>query len=120
MPRRRKYPRIVPTDGEIAQYDNVPVIVAAKYLGISVSKLYYALQDGRAPFGFAAMTRHESHVSYTYHISPGMLINYKRGGLSCPSPGEVMRVLMDAVQDMLANDKIIKITPAVYDDNEAL
>ena len=50
MPRKRAAPVEV-TDEEILQYANVPVYIAAQYIGWSTSTLYYALQDGRAPFG---------------------------------------------------------------------
>ncbi len=100
------------TDDEILAYDNVPVKVAARYIGWSTSTLYYAIQDGRAPFGFASVNEDAktySGCSYAYNISPGLLVAYKRGTLACPQPGEVMRVILTAVQDMLADGKIIKV-----------
>ena len=66
----------VPTDEEILAYHKVPVDIAARYLGTSSTTLIYALQDERAPFGFATQ---KGGKSWTYNISPGLLVNYKRG-----------------------------------------
>ncbi len=112
MPRPLTKPRVPITDEEILSYNNVPVKVAAEYIGSTPHALYYAIQDGRAPFGFASVNEDAktySGRSYTYNISPGLLVAYKRGTLACPNPGEVMRVMLTAIQDMLAEGKIIKV-----------
>jgi len=123
MARPRINPKVEITDEEIMSYDNVPVKVAAEYIGWSAHTLYYAIQDGRAPFGFASVNEDASTYSgcsYTYNISPGLLVAYKRGTLACPQPGEVMRVILTAVQDMLAEGKIIKIpTPVPVGEMES-
>ena len=41
------------TDEEIMAYDNVPIDVAARYIGWSSPTIYRALREERAPFGFA-------------------------------------------------------------------
>lgn len=114
-----------PNDEAILAYNNVPVDVAARYIGWSTPTLYYALQDGRAPFGFTSVNEDAktySGCSYTYNISPGLLVAYKRGTLACPSPGEMLRVLMDTVRDLMAEGRIIRVPePAnlVEEDNNA-
>ncbi len=67
------------TDQEILAMDNVPPRTAAKYLNMGAVAMYYALQQGVAPFGFATLN---PGGKYTYHISPGLLVAYKRGTLN--------------------------------------
>ncbi len=121
MPRPLVKPRIPITDDEILAYDNVPVKVAAQYIGWSTTTLYNALQDERAPFGFASVNEDAktySGCSYAYNISPGLLVAYKRGTLACPNPGKVVRGVMSAVQDMLTEGRIIRIPePATVADS---
>ena len=95
--------RGMPTEAEIRQYDNVPVGVAARYLGMGANSLYYALQDGRAPFGFSVERDSEATYTgrtYTYHISPGLLIAYKNGQMQCTRSSDVVRVLRDAAEEL--------------------
>ena len=66
-----------PTDEEILSYNSVPMGVAAKYIGWSSCNIVLALQQERAPFGIAARTG----STWTYNISPGLLVKYKRGEL---------------------------------------
>lgn len=73
-PKTRNLP--VPTDEEILSMDNVPVEVAARYIGSSTATLYEALQDERTPFGWAVQG-----AQWRYNISPGALVRYKRGEL---------------------------------------
>ena len=68
----------MPTDEEILAMDNVPPRVAAKYLGAGALSVYYALQQGVAPYGYAVKC---PGGKYTYQISPGLLVAYKRGTL---------------------------------------
>ena len=67
------------TDQEILSHDNVPPKTAAKYLDVGYQSLYYALQQGIAPFGYAVKN---PGGKYTYQISPGLLVAYKRGTLN--------------------------------------
>lgn len=64
--------------------------MAAKYIGWSTPTIYNALKQGRAPFGFAA----ENPVTHTYayHISPGLLVKYKRGEMAVYPLGEIIRL----------------------------
>ena len=69
----------MPTDTEILAANNVPPRMAAKYLGAGALSVYYALQQGVAPYGYAVKC---PGGKYTYHISPGLLVAYKRGTLN--------------------------------------
>lgn len=68
----------MPTDEEILAMSNVPPRTAAKYLDSGALAVYYALQQGVAPYGYAVQCPGGKH---TYHISPGLLVAYKRGTL---------------------------------------
>ena len=101
----------------------MPVSVAARYIGCSPTTLYNALQDGNAPFGFVAVTEDAKTFSkrrYTYNISPGGLIGYKKGTLSCPNPAAVLRsalAILQDVQDIAVNRRILRIPePLVTDE----
>lgn len=67
----------VPTDEEILSYDNVPCEVAARYLGRSGQFIRRGLIAQRFPFGAAVDLSNKGH--YTFQISPGALVNWKRG-----------------------------------------
>ena len=82
---------------EISNYDNVPVALAAKYIGWSSPTLYRALQEGRAPFGFAVA----NSGSWAYNISPGLLIRYKGGDLQTYRLKEVEEIAVDAIRRLL-------------------
>jgi hypothetical protein len=58
-------------DGDI-YLKNVPVVEAAKMLGISQQSVRIALQTGVAPFGFAVKNK----TVFSYHISPKKLAEY--------------------------------------------
>lgn len=64
------------TDENILTYDNVPVSIAAEYLGTSQQFIRVLLQKERAPIGTAVQI---SGTKWTYHVSPGLLIEYKNG-----------------------------------------
>ncbi len=95
MPRRVQRP--VPTDEEILKYDNVPPEVAAVYVRMSTPTIYKGLQQDRIPFGFA-VENEETHT-WTYHISPGGLVRYKREGKPIIRLGDLREVLTDYVQE---------------------
>ena len=82
------------SDSEISEYDNVPFQLAARYLGTSDIIIRRALQQGRAPFGFAAES---PSGTWAYNISPQGLINYKRGGMRFFSLQELVDTISDAV-----------------------
>lgn len=98
MPRRVQVNQ-VPTEAEIRQYSNVPVDVAARYLGSSTTTIKLALQEGRAPFGFAA--RNPEKGCHTYQISPERLIRYQTGDLTMCSVNEIMRFAAAGIEDIL-------------------
>ena len=65
-------------DQEILQYDDVPVDAAAKYIGKSKPFIYCGLRFNRLPFGTAVQL---PGGQWSYSISPGLLVAYKRGTL---------------------------------------
>ena len=100
MARSRIHERVPITDEEILAYDNVPVPIAAQYIGWTPNKLYYALQDHQVPFGFVAERESEKRAcgaSWTYNISPGLLVAYKRGTLTVIPRADLIRLVQDAV-----------------------
>lgn len=93
-----------PTDDEIMAYDNVPVAVAAKYIGWSSCNVANALQQERVPFGCAAKTgeRQETGIStYTYNISPGLLVAYKHGTIQAWRLGELIQLFEGSVSALI-------------------
>lgn len=60
----------------LKSYTNVPVEVAAKLLNVSKPFIYVGLQKGTLPIGTAVQITNEK---YTYHISPGLLLDYIEG-----------------------------------------
>lgn len=94
----RKITVQTPTDQEIMAYNNVPVPVAAKYIGWSSCNVARALQQERAPFGVAAQT---GERSWTYNISPGLLVKYKHGEIQAWRLNEVIKLAADGIQELL-------------------
>lgn len=89
-----------PTDTEILAYDNVPVPVAAAYLGYGINSLREALQQGVAPFGYASRGKAEES-KWIPHISPGQLVAYKNGTLPTVDEGKIVTMLTEAVEKIL-------------------
>lgn len=96
MPRKAHY--IVPTDEEILAQNNVPVEMAARYIGWSTPTLYYALQDQRAPFGVAVKS---PKGGWAYNISPGLLVKYKKGDLPTYKLQEVIDLAAEGVERII-------------------
>lgn len=96
MPRKAHY--AVPTEEEILQQTNVPVEMAARFIGWSTPTLYYALQDQRAPFGVAVKS---PKGGWAYNISPGLLVRYKRGDLPTYRLKEVIDLAAEGVERVL-------------------
>lgn len=96
MPRKRTTP--APTDEEILCYDNVPVEVAARYIGWSTATIYYALQDERAPFGMAVKS---PKGGWAYNISPGALVRYKHGELPAWRLQEIIDTAAEGIEQVL-------------------
>lgn len=78
--------------------NNVPVEMAARYIGWSTPTLYYALQDQRAPFGVAVKS---PKGGWAYNISPGLLVRYKKGDLPTYRLQEVVDLAAEGVQRVL-------------------
>ena len=87
----------IPSDQEILALDNVPVETAARYLGSSTATPYEALQDERVPFGWAV--QHNSH--WSYNISPGALVRYKREGLPMYRLKDVSEIICEDVNRLI-------------------
>lgn len=92
--------REVPTDVEILSYDNVPVPVAAAYLGCGIKSLREALQQGVAPFGYSARGEDDG-CKWMPHISPGQLVAYKNGTLPTVNESKIVELLTEAVEKVL-------------------
>ena len=88
-----------PTDEEILSHSNVPFDLAARYIGWSTASVRYALQQGRAPFGCAA--QNEETGTWSYNISPGLLVKYKRGDLQSWRLRDVIDMAADGIQQVL-------------------
>lgn len=110
MPRRRQEPPQV-SDEEILRHANVPVYLAAQAIGWGTTTLYYALQEGRAPFGFASCheTGGDGKLAWSYNISPKMLIAYRNGSLPYMGLKELTKLLSDELEYLLGGDQIAKL-----------
>lgn len=60
MPRR--VTADVPSEGDILRYNNVPVELAAKFIGWSDVTIRYALQEERAPVRHCGAEPEDGHV----------------------------------------------------------
>lgn len=105
----RKMTAQTPTDEDILAYNNVPVDVAARYIGWSSCNVSRALQQERAPFGMAAKT---SEATWSYNISPGLLVKYKAGEIQAYRLNEVIRLAADGVERII-NSKMAAIAALV-------
>lgn len=109
MPRKQIYPP--PADADIMQYANVPVELAARFVGSSSATLYRALQEERAPFGFAV----QCGKGWGYNISPGLLIKYKNGDLPTYRLKEIQDIAAEGIERIL-NEKtgvLVRIAGAI-------
>lgn len=97
MPRRCT--GIAPPDEAILRYENVPIPIAAKYIGASENTIRWALQEERATFGFAVQNPETGY--WTYNISPGLLVGYKRGTSPIYKLKEVISLAAKGVEDVL-------------------
>ena len=109
MPRKRQEPLQV-SEEEILRHANVPVYPAARYIGWRTTTLYNALQDGRAPFGFASCheTR-EDKMAWAYNISAEALVAYKHGKLPYMGLKDLTKLLFDELEHLLGGDQIAKL-----------
>lgn len=90
-----------PGDDAILALDNVPVELAAAYLGWQPATVRLALREGRAPFGVAIPG--EGGDNLIYKISPGGLVQYKRSGVPCVAYETLLGMIRQAVQDAMAS-----------------
>ena len=100
----RKTTANTPTDEDIRSYNNVPIDVAARYIGWSSCNIVYALQQQMTPYGHAAQTginEKTGRPTYTYNISPGLLIAYKRGDLEAWKLGKLLKMLRQEINEII-------------------
>ena len=100
----RKMTVQTPTDEDVMAYNNVPVDVAAKYIGWSSCNVGWALQQERAPFGMATQTgvnKKTGRPTFSYNISPGLLVKYKVGELQAWRLNEVLQLAADGIEQIL-------------------
>lgn len=93
-----------PTEQDILSYNNVPLEVAAQFIGWSSSTITKALIQERAPFGVAVQTgvnEKSGRPSYAYNISPGLLVKYKNGELPTWRLNEVLKLAADGIEEIL-------------------
>ena len=105
--RTRKRPP-APTDEEILAYDgvDVPIPVAARYLGWTDKAVRLAIREGRAGIGVPI---HDNGI--VYKCSPGGLVNLKRNG----SPYVDYETIRDMVKSVVAEVVTDVIQDELYD-----
>ncbi len=99
--KKRETPPI--GEKEILSHSNVPVYLAAQFIGWSTPTLYRALQEQRAPFGFGVQNQETG--SWAYNISPGLLVKYKRGDLPTYKLREVEELAVDGIE-RIVNERL--------------
>lgn len=67
------------TDDDIRAYDNVPIVVAADYLGAPPDRLRKALQNTEYCFLGLAVGGSSENGKTMFIISPGALVKWKNG-----------------------------------------
>jgi len=102
----RKSKAAAPTDEVIIVLDNVPVELAAQYIKQSTC----TVSVGWAPFGFASLN--EKTGTWTYNISPGLLIAYKRGSLPMYRIDDIQRMAADGITRII-DQRLTAINRAV-------
>lgn len=91
--------KVIPTDAEIMAYNNVPILAASAYLGCAPETLRESLRQGRAPFGYA--TKAEDSSSWTFHISPGLLVSYQKGTLRSWAESGLVKEIASEIERVL-------------------
>lgn len=89
-----------PKDEEILSYTNVPVSVAAAYLGISSQTVRDGLSQRIAPYGYAIQNQQTG--TWTFHISPGALVNYQNGVLNGLNLTNAIEIMATEIERLLS------------------
>ena len=89
----------VPTDEQILKLQSVPTDMAGVYIGMSSTTLTNALRQQRAPFGFAVQNLELG--TWTYNISPGLLVAYKRGTLPAYQLKDIINLAAEGVDRVI-------------------
>lgn len=114
MPRKKTAQ--TPTDEDILAYNNVPVEIAAKYIGWSSCNIYRALQQERALYGSAVQTgtnKETGEPTWSYHISPGMLVKYMHGDIQAYRLNEVIKLAADGIEEIL-DERLAAVASLVH------
>ena len=85
-----------PTEAEIRSYENVPVHIAAKFIGTSSKTLYEGLQYQLCPFGWAVQNKEAG--SWRYLIPPERLIRYQNGEMADYKLDQIIRLASAGVE----------------------
>lgn len=88
-----------PTDEKILSYTNVPVNMAAAYLGVSPQTVRSSLIQKTAPYGYAVQNP-EAGI-WTFQISPGALVNYQNGVLNGLNVSGAVELMTAEVEKLL-------------------
>lgn len=100
MPKKNNDASEIPAlEREIWSKKNVPVALAAQYLGMSSDTIYAGLQEERIPFGFGIYRK--ATETWTYHISPGALVKYRNGELPAYRLKEVQQMFADGAESLI-------------------
>ena len=100
MPKKNNDASEIPAlEMEIWSKKNVPVALAAQYLGMSSDTIYAGLQEERMPFGFGVYKK--ATETWTYHISPGTLVKYRNGELPAYRLREVQKIFVEGAEQLL-------------------
>lgn len=91
--------RKIDTDEAVLSCSNVPVPLAAQYLGCSPETLRESLRQGRAPFGYGIKSGETG--KWAFHISPGLLIAYQNGSLQPLNTGRLVEQIAADVGKVL-------------------
>lgn len=95
---KKREEALLPARTELLSFRNVPVSVAAVYLGVRQIDLKRALRDRRVTFGWASQAGETGQ--WEYHISPGGLVSYQeRGARAFDLP--LMRSLLEEAVEHL-------------------
>lgn len=89
-----------PTEDMIRLYDNVPVSVAAAYLGCGPVIVQNALQQRRAPYGYAVENQEKG--TWRYQISPGALVRFKSGELPMWPLSDLLEQIADGIDGIVS------------------
>lgn len=110
-----------PTDEEILSYTNVPLQIASAYVGQGVKALKRGLIQKTVPFGYAV--ENQETGTYTFQISPGLLVNYQRGvlnGISVKGAVEIMTAEIERLLSARSRAALEVLAPGLLETNKGV